>query len=151
MGIHALNASFSETGVNWNNQPGHNPVAESVVQIGATGWYSWNVTGLYNSWQSSGTNYGVKLIDGNEFEGDTQRDWDTREGGSFVPYLEVTDSADSMTEVGSVLPTASNEFVVNYARGCIAFHSALAGATVNVSYWGLGSNITAELLQEEFG
>lgn len=151
IGIHELLGAFSDT-TNWTTQPSHNVVAEDVVQIGSSAWYSVDITDLYNSWQAgTKTNYGVMLKDGNEYDSDTARDFSSTDNPSNKPYLEVMAASANMVKVGSVLPAAQNEYVVNFQRGCVAVHSSLAGGSITVNYWGGGTNMHADLLMRELG
>jgi len=48
IGLHRVAASWTETGVTWNNQPGHSATAYATTDVGLTTgtWYSWDATQL---------------------------------------------------------------------------------------------------------
>lgn len=150
VGIHRLTGSFTESTV-WSTEPGHDAAAESVVQATTAGFYSWDITDIYNDWiDGVNTNFGVKLIDGNEGETDKSRDWSTKEDTGFKPYLQVIPATDSMAEAFTVLPQNAFEFVVNYSRGVIALHGSLAGGNIEVTYHTRGTNMHAALMTSLF-
>ena len=68
------------------------------------------------------------------------------------PYMvsleEVPNKTDGVTIAGmtevSSMPTATNTFFVNYLLGDIYFHASNAGQQVTPSYWGRGSLVRAE-------
>lgn len=152
VGLHSLSSSFSEATETWNTQPAHNVVAEDIVQFGGAGFYTWDITNLYNSWKASpGTNFGLLVKSADEFTPDQLRDVSTREDPGFQPVLTVIEASSGMVSVGSVLPTAVNEFVVSEEFSAVAFHSLLAGAEICVTYTGLGTSINAENLCRIFG
>ena len=60
--VHRLTSNWTETGVTWNNRPGHSPAIYDAVAVGTVaGWISWDVTGLVQNWVN-GTVNNLSLI-----------------------------------------------------------------------------------------
>ncbi len=101
-GVYRITASWSESSVNWTNQPAHYATAYDSKHVTGGGWYSWDLTTLVQEWVSGTyTNYGFKLIRANE-------------GGGSWPYFVSSDYA-----------TASNrpKLTVNYTMTAVASSS----------------------------
>jgi hypothetical protein len=65
IGLYRVADSWTETGVTWNNQPGHTAAAYATTDVGLTTgtWYSWDATQLVREWyQGTHSNYGLKLV-----------------------------------------------------------------------------------------
>jgi hypothetical protein len=84
----ALSASWTETGVTWNNQPGTTGSSASVTTGSAGSWTTWDV-GSIVSGMYSGSNYGFILKDGSEGSGNVTETFHTRENTN-KPELVVT-------------------------------------------------------------
>jgi hypothetical protein len=69
-GIYRITASWSETTVNWSNQPAHFATAYVKKMITGGGTYTWDVKTLVQQWVNrTYPNYGFKLIRDNESGG----------------------------------------------------------------------------------
>lgn len=85
-----VNASWTETGVTWNNQPATTGSAASATS--ATGWNEWEVTSHVQS-MYSGSNHGFLIRDANEDNSFARtQDYSSREGAS-PPELVLTYTA----------------------------------------------------------
>jgi CSLREA domain-containing protein len=101
-------ASWTEMGVNWNNQPATTGVPATAASN--CGWLSWNVTGSVQSMYSNG-NYGFLLRDANENQ-DNEQQFHAREKGESIPQLLITFAAAETTPPpppSNTAPVASND------------------------------------------
>lgn len=60
-----VNASWTETGITWNNQPAITGAAVGIASPSATGWAGWGVTSIVQA-QYAGTNNGFMVRDRTE-------------------------------------------------------------------------------------
>ncbi len=72
------NASWTETGVTWNNQPATTGTAVGATTPSSAGWMTWGVTSIVSA-QYSGTNHGFSIRDSNEGNNDEWLGFDPRE------------------------------------------------------------------------
>lgn len=81
-------ATWTETGVTWNNQPG--TAGSPSTTSSGTGWRAWTVTTQVQS-MYSGSNYGFLVKDSIEDEVvPSTQDLSSREGASNLPELLIT-------------------------------------------------------------
>jgi hypothetical protein len=78
--------SWSEMGVNWNNQPG--TTGTPATTSSGSGWREWNVTGIVQSMYANGNN-GFLIRDANENQ-DHEQQFHAREKGENIPQLIIT-------------------------------------------------------------
>ena len=76
------NASWTEGGVNWNNQPATTGTAATVAS--GSGYREWTVTSHVQSMYST-TNHGFLVRDATEGGGGTEQGFNSREKGSDNP------------------------------------------------------------------
>ncbi len=155
VGLYRVTSAWTEGTVTWNTNPSLDATVWDTVNIGNVPgggygpWHSWNITALYNGWKAGTyTNHGLCLSSTTAMT-DCERDLVSKESGTSAwhPYISVTPVGSALTETG-LYPPSSTQFVVNYDRGIVAFDASLAGQEVCFDYWGMGTNVTAELLEE---
>lgn len=116
--VYRLTATWTESSVTWNTQPGFSSMYYNWVSIphNTFGWYSVDVTNLMREWVGGQyPNYGIGLF-GNESSTDQNwRGFSTREGVTDRrPYLSVvygtgTSSLQSNAETMFISPLATPE------------------------------------------
>jgi hypothetical protein len=85
-----VNAAWTEGGVNWTNQPAVTGGTTNATAPAAAGWMQWDVTAQIQA-MYSGTNYGLRIVDSNEFSFTTrEQQLNSREAGSNQPELVLT-------------------------------------------------------------
>jgi hypothetical protein len=82
-----VNASWTETGVTWSNQPATTGTA--VTTTSGNGYRSWTVTSAVSAMYSSGSNNGFLIRDATESQ-DAEQQFYAREKGESPPQLVVT-------------------------------------------------------------
>ena len=82
-----VNASWTENGVNWSNQPVTTGVAATTSS--GSGWRQWNVAAMVQAMYNSGLNYGFLIRDANE-NNDAEQQFHSREKGENMPQLVIT-------------------------------------------------------------
>lgn len=82
-----INASWTENGVTWANQPATTGTA--VTTTSGSGYRSWNVLTLVQA-MYSGSNFGFLIRDANETGGGAEQQFHSREKGSSLPQLVIT-------------------------------------------------------------
>jgi len=96
LGIHRVTASWTETGVTWNNQPGYDSTPTSSTSTGTTFdvWRTWDVTSDVQAFIDGTSNYGWLIKDNVESEADMKysfyRNSEYIDDPTLRPYLEVT-------------------------------------------------------------
>gem|GEM_PF-2448643 len=97
---HRITSTWTETGVNWNNQPTFNSTATATTATGTVGgvWLSWNVTSDVQAWvNGTAANYGILVKDNAENSGTKYTGtFATKEGGSNVSYLSISYGAANL-------------------------------------------------------
>jgi hypothetical protein len=82
-----LNASWTEGGVNWSNQPATTGTAATTTS--GSGYRQWTVTSAVGAMYSSGSNNGFLIRDATEGQ-DAEQQLHAREKGDNPPQLVVT-------------------------------------------------------------
>ena len=82
-----VNASWTEGGVNWSNQPATTGTAATTTS--GSGWRQWNAQAMVQAMYSSGQNNGFLIRDATESQ-DAEQQFHAREKGSEPPQLVVT-------------------------------------------------------------
>jgi len=82
-----VNASWTENGVSWANQPATTGTA--VTTTSGSGYRSWNVLTLVQAMYSS-SNFGFLLRDASESGGGAEQQFHSREKGESMPQLIIT-------------------------------------------------------------
>jgi hypothetical protein len=82
-----INASWTENGVTWNNQPATTGTAATTSS--GNGWRQWNVASIVQSMYTSGLNHGFLIRDATE-NNDAEQQYHSREKGSEIPQLVIT-------------------------------------------------------------
>jgi hypothetical protein len=87
--LHALrlNASWTETGITWGNQPA--TAGSSATTTSGTGYRQWAVQSIVQAMYSSGQNNGFLIKDGTE-NADAEQQLHAREKGDNPPQLVLT-------------------------------------------------------------
>jgi parallel beta-helix repeat protein len=87
--LHALrlNASWTETGITWGNQPA--TAGSSATTTSGTGYRQWAVQSIVQAMYSSGLNNGFLIKDGTE-NADAEQQFHAREKGDNPPQLVLT-------------------------------------------------------------
>lgn len=98
--------SWTETGVNWNNQPAAVGTPATSDSGSTIGWKEWNVTALVDLMY--GSNNGFVLKDATEnLAAAPDQIYDSREGGSNDPELIVSFAGVACSSPGSQTVTSS--------------------------------------------
>jgi hypothetical protein len=82
-----INASWTEMGVTWSNQP--TTTGTAATTSSGSGWREWNVSALVQAMYNSGLNYGFLIRDATENK-DAEQQFHSREKGSEIPQLVIT-------------------------------------------------------------
>jgi len=92
--LRLVTASWTETGINWNNQPAVSGTVTGTITVPSTAsCVSWSVTGDVQAWvNGTATNNGWRVSDQSENATGTNTKYATREHGtsSVRPKLDVT-------------------------------------------------------------
>jgi CSLREA domain-containing protein len=99
-----INASWTESGVKWNNQPA--TTGDATTTSSGNGYRQWNVTSQVQAMYDAGANYGFLIRDANESGGGSEQQFHSREKGESMPQL-VINFAPAPTPT-PVPPTATN-------------------------------------------
>jgi hypothetical protein len=83
-----LDGAWTESGVNWSNQPSTSGTAATTSSGSGSGWREWSVAAQVQA-MYSGTNHGFLIRDANE-SGDSEQQYHSKEKGSDTPQLVVT-------------------------------------------------------------
>jgi len=89
--LHRVAATWTETGITWNNQPA---VSNSIgsIAVSSTGWKTMNIkTAFENWWKGTWTNYGLRMHQSGSL---ILHGFHSREG-TYKPYIKVVYSAPS--------------------------------------------------------
>ena len=89
LGAYQAAASWTETGVTWNNQPATTGSAVTVASVATNSTVDWTVTSQVQALYS-GTNTGFIVKDQSETTGTTSQSFSTREAASNKPQLVIT-------------------------------------------------------------
>jgi len=89
LGAYLAAASWTETGVTWNNQPATSGSAVTAASVATGSTVDWTVTSQVQTLYS-GTNTGFIVKDQNETTGTTTQSFSTREAASNKPALVIT-------------------------------------------------------------
>jgi hypothetical protein len=84
-------ASWTETGITWNNQPG--TTGSAVTTSAGTGWRDWVVTSMVQSMYSNNTYYGFLVSDAVDNSNNSpapSQIFNSRESGTNMPKLVLT-------------------------------------------------------------
>ncbi len=83
----ALTGAWTETGVTWNNKPGHTTLDEAVEGAAEGDWRRWDITALAQKWHSGElSNHGMRLVFG--MVSNQTRTFSSRQG-TYAPRLVV--------------------------------------------------------------
>ena len=83
-----LDGAWTESGVNWGNQPATAGPAATVASGAGAGWREWNVAAQAEAMRT-GSNHGFLIRDANEGE-DAEQQYNSREKSSDRPELVLT-------------------------------------------------------------
>ncbi len=59
--VNRVVGAWTETGINWNNQPAVTAVDCDSTWVTTTTWYYWNVTPIVQAWLTGTPNYGLRV------------------------------------------------------------------------------------------
>jgi hypothetical protein len=82
-----LNASWTESGVNWGNQPATTGTAATTSS--GSGYRQWTVTAQVQAMYSAGANHGFLVRDATEGGGGSEQQFHSREKGNDLPQLVI--------------------------------------------------------------
>lgn len=91
--LHRVTASWTESGVTWNNQPGVAASATASITTGTTDgvWTTWDVLGDVQGFADGTANEGWRVWDQNEAQNpDRGGSFSSREAASNTPSLSIT-------------------------------------------------------------
>jgi hypothetical protein len=83
-----INASWTESGVKWSNQPATTGTAATTTS--GSGYRQWSVTALVQTMYDTGANNGFLIRDANEGGGGSEQQFHGREKGESLPQLLIT-------------------------------------------------------------
>jgi CSLREA domain-containing protein len=83
-----VNASWTEGGVKWNNQPA--TTGSAVTTNSGSGWRQWNVTSQVQAMYNAGVNNGFLIRDANEGGNGSEQQFHSREKGESMPQLVIS-------------------------------------------------------------
>lgn len=141
VGVHRVTGPWSAGSANWSNQPAFNLVPSATIQLVANtgGWYSCNITALYNAYQAGDfTDYGLMLRTGEAATG-TANNFYSREMTDFQPHIDCVGTGDLYEVVDQLQAPATGECAVNARYGRVRFHSSAAGLSASFRYLGKGT------------
>lgn len=153
--LRRLASDWSETGVNWNNEPQWTDIDDRASVGSALEWYEWDVRAEVQAWADGTPNYGLEII-GDERVQERERAFYSRETTTaYFPRLVVdyTANADQLAPTVEVSPLPAfvgRNFTVSW-HGSDLGGSGIAGYDVQYRIdggewvdWLTGVTFTAE-------
>jgi hypothetical protein len=83
-----INASWTENGVTWSNQPATTGTAATTAS--GSGYRQWNVTAHVQAMYAAGANHGFLIRDASESGGGAEQQFHSKEKGETMPQLVIT-------------------------------------------------------------